>query len=80
MNKDQNRIYEWCLEQAAKRHMGNLTQQQIEKLESLNFPFVLCEEELDKLGFHWQANNPNGSRYENIKKTHECNCCERGKK
>lgn len=61
-------LYNWCLEQAAMRFMGKLSQEQIDKLNSINFPWAYYEQELDNLGFHWAKNNPNGKRWEDEKK------------
>lgn len=60
-------LHTWCLEQASARYMGTLPQDKIDKLNSLNFPWEHYEEELDKLGYHWEKNNPNGIRYKYIK-------------
>ena len=60
---NENELYNWCLEQAAARFMGTLSQDKIDKLNSLEFPWAYYEEELDKLGFHWRKNNPQGVRY-----------------
>lgn len=56
-------LYNWCLQQAMDRYMGTLSEDKLKKLEEIDFPFDYYEEELDKLGFHWEKNNPNGKRY-----------------
>lgn len=58
-----NGLYNWCLEQASDRYRGLLSEEQIDKLNSIDFPWGYYEEELDKLGYHWQKNNPNGKRW-----------------
>ena len=63
MTKKESLLYNWCLDQAAARYMGALSQDKIEKLNALEFPWAYYEEELDKLGFHWNKNNPDGVRY-----------------
>lgn len=60
-------LYEWCLEQASARYQGKLSQDKIDKLNSLEFPWEYYEEELDKLGYHWKKNNPDGIRYKELK-------------
>lgn len=59
-------LYTWCLEQASARFMGTLSQDKIDKLNELNFPWEIYEEELDNLGYAWELNNPNGIRYKDI--------------
>lgn len=67
MNEKQlQELYEWCLEQAADRYMGNLSQEKIDKLDSIGFPWERYENDLDELGFSWKENNPNGIRYKDI--------------
>ena len=60
---DEQELYNWCLEQTIARYMGELTPEQLRKLESINFPFARYEQVLDEMGFHWKKNNPNGVRY-----------------
>lgn len=60
---EQDKLYDWCLEQASARFMGLLSQEQIDKLNSTDFPWAYYEEELDKLGYNWKKNNPKGVRY-----------------
>ncbi len=54
MNKKD--LHAWCLEQAALRYMEELPQEQIDNLNSQNFPWEYYENELDKLGFNWERN------------------------
>lgn len=61
--QDYKELFDWCLEQAAARYMGKLSQEKIDKLNSIGFPWDYYEEELDKLGFHWEKNNPQGKRW-----------------
>jgi len=61
--------YAWCLETAIARFQNTLTKEQFTVLEQLQFPFAYAEEELDKLGFHWAKNNPEGIRYGEIHKS-----------
>lgn len=56
-------IYVWCLEQASDRYKGILSQDKIEKLNSIEFDWEYYENELDMLGYNWKKNNPNGIRY-----------------
>lgn len=65
-NKMQNINNTWCLEQAAARFMDNLSQEQIDVLTSLDFPWNYWENELDKAGFHWNKNNPAGKRWKDL--------------
>lgn len=62
-----NKLYKWCLEQASQRYCGMLEQDKIEKLNSIGFDWVYWENELDKFGYCWELNNPNGVRYKDIK-------------
>ena len=55
-------LYSWCLEQASDRYCGTLSQDKIDKLNQQEFPWTYYENELDKLGYHWKKNNPNGLR------------------
>jgi hypothetical protein len=66
MSKKDQEIYDWCLEQAANRFMGKLSQAKIDKLNSIEFPWAHYEEELDKLGFYWEKNNPDGVRWKDL--------------
>lgn len=55
MNEKQlQELYEWCLEQAADRYMGNLSQEKIDKLNSIGFEWERYEHDLDELGFSWK--------------------------
>lgn len=60
IKKENPSLYNWCLEQAAARYMGQLTQRQIDLLNAENFPWDYYENELDKLGCDWKMNNPDG--------------------
>ncbi len=62
----QQALFNWCLEQASARYMGLLSQEQIDKLNSLEFPWSHFEEELDKLGYSWNRNNPTGVRFKDM--------------
>jgi len=53
---DHGNLYAWCLTQAADRYMGTLSQEKIDKLNSVNFSWEHYESELDKLGFDWEKN------------------------
>ena len=57
-------LYLWCLQQAADRYMGTLSQDKIDLLNDELFPWGYYEEQLDKMGFDWKKNNPNGKRHE----------------
>lgn len=57
---NESTLYTWCLEQAAARYMEKLSQSQIEKLNSIDFPWKMYEEKLDELGFDWVKNSPRG--------------------
>ncbi len=59
----EDELYIWCLEQASARFMGIVPQEKIDKLNSLEFPWAYYEDEFDKLGYHWEKNNPQGVRY-----------------
>lgn len=61
-------LYNWCLEQAIARFMGNLTQEQEDHLNELGFPWDVYEEKLDELGFRWARNNPHGVRWKDTRK------------
>lgn len=65
--KEEDDMYVWCLEQASDRYKGELSQDKIELLLKVdkNF-FVFYEDELDKLGYDWERNNPNGIRWKNL--------------
>ncbi len=63
---DEKNLRDWCLEQAMLRYMGKLEQWQLDKLEEVEFPFDYWEDQLDKLGFYWKKNNPNGVRWKDI--------------
>lgn len=65
--REQNDLHTWCLEQASARYMGILGQDEIDRLTSLDFPWAHFENELDKLGYSWEKNNPDGKRYNEIK-------------
>jgi len=67
-NMKEKKLYDWCLEQAVARFMGSLTDEHFIKLQSLDFPWEYYESELDKLGFNWSRNNPDGVRYKDLKK------------
>lgn len=56
-------LYNWCLEQASARYCNQLTEEQLKKLNDIDFPWAYYEDELDKLGYHWKKNNPTGIRY-----------------
>jgi hypothetical protein len=58
------KLFDWCLEQASLRFMGKLPQDKIDKLNSIEFPWAYYEEELDKLGYNWERNNPSGVRWQ----------------
>ena len=60
---EEDKLYNWCLEQASARFMGLLSQEQIDKLNSTGFDWVYYENELDNLGYHWKKNKPKGVRY-----------------
>lgn len=60
---DPEDLYNWCLKQAAERYEVVLTEEKFQKLESLQFPWAYYENELDKFGYFWKKNNPNGVRY-----------------
>jgi|GEM_PF-3765881 hypothetical protein len=60
---DNQKLYTWCLEQASDRYCGTLSQEKIDKLNSMDFPWAYYEDELDKLGYHWKKNNPDGIRF-----------------
>lgn len=62
-NKNNQELYEWCLDQAIDRYMGTLSEEQFNLLQAIEFPWGYYEDELDKLGFNWAKNNPNGVRY-----------------
>jgi hypothetical protein len=66
MIHDHEGLFEWCLQNAADRFMGELTQDQIDKLDCLDFPWDHYENILDKMGFNWKANNPSGIRYKDM--------------
>lgn len=55
---DNNSLFNWCLEQAHLRYTNQLSQEQLDKLNALNFPWAYYEEELTKLGYHWEKNKP----------------------
>jgi len=59
----EEKLYIWCLEQASARFMGTLSQDKIDKLDSLDFPWDYYERELDKLGFDWKKNSKEDSDY-----------------
>ena len=59
MNSNNNELYVWCLEQAAARYMGLLSQEQISKLDAVGFPWERYETALTELGFDWKMNKPN---------------------
>lgn len=40
-------LFVWCLQQAAARYMGDLSQDRIDDLNSINFPWHLYEAHLD---------------------------------
>lgn len=61
--EEENALFTWCLEQASERYCGTLSQARIDILNSIEFPWAYYENELDKLGYHWKKNNPNGVRY-----------------
>ncbi len=63
---EEQSLYAWCLEQASDRYRGELAQEKIDKLDSIGFPWAYYENELDKLGYHWKKNNPNGVRYKDL--------------
>ncbi len=67
----EERLYEWCLEQASARYMGLLSPEQEDKLNSIDFPWAFYEEELDKLGYSWKKNNPDGVRFKDIEQERE---------
>ncbi len=68
IKKKEQDLHVWCLEQADARFRGLLSQDRIEKLDSLDFPWAHYEEELDKLGYYWEKNNPDGVRYKDLPK------------
>lgn len=59
-------LFDWCLEQASARYMDLLTPAQFEKLQGLGFPWEYYEDHLDKLGYHWKKNNPEGVRWKDM--------------
>jgi hypothetical protein len=59
---EDEKLYIWCLEQVSERYMGTLSQEKIDKLNNINFPWDYYEEELDQLGYDWEKNNPDGVR------------------
>jgi hypothetical protein len=61
---EENMLYVWCLEQASARYKEILSQEKIDELNSVGFPWAFYENELDKLGYHWKKNNPKGKRWE----------------
>lgn len=56
-NRNQD-LYTWCLEQAAAKYMGHLSDEQIKKLNDVQFNWEYYEGVLDKLGFDWISNSP----------------------
>ncbi len=60
--ENQQALFDWCLLQASERYMGHLSVDQVDKLNSIGFPWAYYEEELDKLGYDWKRNNPTGVR------------------
>ena len=61
--KENGELYVWCLEQASARYQGILSQEKIDKLNSIGFDWVYYENALDEIGYSWKSNNPNGLRY-----------------
>ncbi len=61
--KENKQLFDWCLEQAHARYTGQLTQDQLNKLNGIDFPWAYYENELDKLGYSWKKNNPDGKRW-----------------
>lgn len=45
---NESTLYNWCLEQAATRAMGNLSQDKIDKLNSIGFPWAYYAEKLEE--------------------------------
>lgn len=68
IKKNNQALYTWCLENASARFMGILEQDKIDKLNSDEFDWIYWEEELDKMGYRWDLNNPDGVRYKDLKK------------
>lgn len=48
-NLNHKDLYKWCVELAQARRKGTLSQEQIDKLNSLNFPWAYYEDEFDQL-------------------------------
>lgn len=55
---NEEELYVWCLEQAAMRYRGELSLEQMAKLDVLGFPWELYERKLDELGFDWDKDKP----------------------